>query len=131
MLLGSSWSSLQCKLWLIRSSVAITKTPTQIQTQIEDDVLGFHVGRASLLHQVPSLNLGCRPLQLQGGCPGSALRLWLVLLAFLLLLLAQSVSQSQALPKTHNPLLSVAGGTGKPGRGGIWKPPRNKDNWVD
>lgn len=58
LMFGSSWSWLQCKLCLIKSTV-INKTQNQIQTEIDEDVLGFHIGFASLFRQVTSINLGC------------------------------------------------------------------------
>lgn len=109
----------------------MNKTPNQIQTQINDDILGFHSGLASLLHQVPSINLGCRPRELQRGCLGMCFCHSAHATALpLLLLLTQSVNglrRPRAPPETHNPSLpSATSVKGKPGRQGTWKPPHNE-----
>lgn len=111
LMLRSSCCSLERKLCSIKSSV-MNKTPNQIQTQINGDVLGFHLGLASLLHQVPCVSLGCRP-RLHSACATAI---------SLLLLPGQLVCPS---------LPGASSINGKPGRWGTWKPPPNKNDRMD
>lgn len=116
------------------NQILINKPPDQIQTQTSDDALGIHTELASLLHQVPCINPGCRllGLELQRGCLGGVLPPLDLGHCHLLVSAAQPVSEGaegnhRLCPRSTMLLFPVWQMIkGKPGRQDTWKPSRNK-----
>lgn len=130
-MLGSSWSWLQCKLCLIKSTV-INKTQNQIQTEIHEDVLGFHIGFASLFHQVPSINLGCRLLELgllRGHLRNLPPCFWDTVISMSLPLLLKAERSTGSSQDSLSFFLRVMNVSGQPESWDHWKAPWDKHGW--